>query len=217
MADTRRVWFLGAGQEDLEFDCVVSESHSSRVVITKNPVETGVDVADHAYRESREVRMRAEVSDTWLHARDKNGVPRTDRFESSHSRSQTAWQFLLNLQDTREPFDYQSGLMLYREYMLTELEADQDKMSAGKLAFSATLEEVIRVSTRTVTYPPRKPGKPHRQASKPVDNGQQATTPAAATAKDIQSLLLRGLPGGASFDPKKAADELAKSMGFTGL
>lgn len=228
-APVQRMWFMGAGQKDLVFDITKSESHSARLVVTKNPVETGASIADHAYMDPLTLTIEAEVSDTWLHARDESGVLRADPVWGSQlgpdalalfgstgqtNRSATAWLVLNNLMQSAEPFDVQTGLKLYTDMMLTELSADQDKSSAGKLAFRATLEQVIRVSTKTITYPPRKAGKTAHAASKTVAAGQQPTTqPALNSQKEVISYVLK-LAGGPSLDNVKDFDFSKIPTGF---
>lgn len=201
-----RVWFMGAGQQDLSFDTVVRESHSAHLNITHNPVETGVSISDHAYMEPLQITIEAIVSDVWIHAHDDQGNLAFDIWgtggpedaasgkfgavgdDSSSRRSATAWQALNNLMVSAEPFDVQTGLKLYENMVLTGLEVDQDKITGGKLHFRATLEQVIQVSTQTVTYPPRAPKKTTHQASKTVAAGEQSTAP-VTTPQQSQTVL----------------------------
>lgn len=185
-----RVWILGGGQEDVVFDAVIREAHTSELEVTDNPVETGVMVSDHAFMRPKRLEIEADVSDNWLHGFDpQTGLAIPDPFFSSKaSRSAAAWDILLGLQASAAPFSVQTGLKLYDNMVIETLACEQDAASAAILSFRATLREVIRVSTQTVTYPPRQPGKTNRQASKKVDAGQKKTDP-VTDPKQAQSLL----------------------------
>jgi hypothetical protein len=199
-----RAFILGSGQDDISFDCVVKESHTSEIEVTDNPVETGVVVSDHAYKRPDRLEIEGEVSDVWLHGFDpQTGLAIPDRFYSSKaSRSASAWDILTGLQASMNPISVQTGLKLYANMMILSLSCDQDKLTAGTLSFRATLREVIRKTTQTVTYPPRQTGKPHRQASKKVDAGEKKTDPVTDQAK--AKTLAKQLWDGFSSDPSKA-------------
>ena len=177
-ADIKRVWFLGGGQQDLSFDTTISEEMTSRLTVTRQPVETGVKIADHAYMEPLELEIEGQVGDIWLHGRDRQGNPvNGDVFQSVVSRSATAWAVLRGLQASAEPFDVQTGLGLMQNMVLEEISPIVNKRNANALRFRARLVETTFVSTQTVTYPPRAAGKPHRQASAPVAAGEKKTDP----------------------------------------
>jgi hypothetical protein len=86
----------------------------------------------------------------------------------------------------------QTGLRLYQNMVITNLSADQDKDTAAFLGFHASLREVLIVSTQTVTYPPRAPGKTTRQASKKVSGGEQKGQPVTDPVK-AKSVLDQGI------------------------
>lgn len=186
----QRVWIIpkgneGAGVEDtigteiFAFDTIVREGHTSELEVTENPVETGVVVSDHAFMKPARLEIEGAVGDVWLYGQDEIGNPIDDVFASSVSRSAVAFQKLLGLQRSAELFSVQTGLKLYPNMIVASLSADQDAETAAILLFRASLREVIRVSTRKVTFPPRKPQKPHRQGSKAVNGGEAKGTPAS--------------------------------------
>lgn len=164
----RRAWILSDGQA-VQFDTVIMEQHRSEMVITDNPVETGVVVSDHMYRQPRMLSLDAAVSDVRL---VDTGA---DRFESDEGRAAAAWDFLTKLQESATPFKVQTGLKLYDNMVIAALTVDQNKSSAAVLFFRADLREVIRSTTEIVTYPPRKKGKPKRQAPPPKAQGEKNT------------------------------------------
>lgn len=206
----RHALILGGGQPPIAFDIVEMESHSAELQVTDNPVETGVVVSDHAFMKPRELEIRGVVSDTPLHGYDPTtGALKADRFYSSSkqtSRSASAWEILRALQTSAEPFSIQTGLELYSSLVIVSLGADQDASTENGLVFRMRLREVIRRSTKTVTYPPRAAGKPHRQASKKAEGGEKKTDPVADQQK-AKTLLKQALDSLTS-DPTKALGAL---------
>lgn len=210
----QRLWIMGTDengnkQPPFSFDAVLSESHTSKLAIMENPVETGVVVADHAFMLPRELEIQAVVSDVWLGmrpdgqtdgskaqqvgpvAKDKDWLVPSEGGDTS-SRHQRAWQSMLGLQASANPFSVQTGLLIYDNMLIVELSANQDKRTASTLLFTAKLREVLVVSTETVKYPPRGDKKTTRAASKKTTSGEkQAVAPAAEQKK--ASLALQGL------------------------
>ena len=97
-----------------------------------------------------------------------------------------AFDLITKLKRAGEPFSVLTGLKLYDNMMILDISTRQDAATSSALIFRAELKQVTITSTRTVTVPPRKPGKPARQAAKKVDNGTQtATDPDANKRKSV--------------------------------
>src|SRR6185295_11640663 len=176
----------------LEFDATVRESHTSEATVTENPIESGVSVADHAYMNPLRLDIEGAVSDLPLNTAITDDLFGSASAAGELTRSAQALKVLQDLQSSFTVFSIQTGLRLYQNMILVSLAADQDASTARILVFRASLREVIRVSTRTVTYPPRAPGKTTRQASKPVKAGEvQGKAPEdTPTRKSILSEML---------------------------
>lgn len=160
----------------LVFDATLKEAHTSEIEVTRNPIETGADVADHMYVKPKKVTISAGVTDDPLY------VSTNDLFTGT-SRTQAAFDLLVSLQESGEPFDIQTGLRLYQSMMCLSIRTEQDKDTTRVLFFEAEFEEVRIVSTQTVTYPPRKVGPTKRQASQTVQKGQQQGSQVTDTTK----------------------------------
>lgn len=186
MADViKRVWIIGGGQPPIEFDAVVRESHTSELEVTDNPVETGVVIADHAFMRPARLEIEGCIGDAWLKMRTAGKGDEITPLNTDFawltpapgeglgaSRSAAAYQLLIGLQASANPFSVQTGLKLYQNLVITSLSADQDKDTAFALCVRVSLREVIRVNTQTVVYPPRS-GKAIRQAAKKVAAGEK--------------------------------------------
>jgi len=202
----RRIWVIGEGKPAFEFDAVIRESHTSELVVTENPLETGVPIADHGYMLADRLEIEAGIGDVWLKMRDAivsvddDGTVSAGGFENadfpwltqdgggdSSTRSQRAYQSLRGLQRSMAVIGVQTGLLFYPNLIVRTLTTEQDKDSADVLLFRVTFSEPLFTTTETVTFPPRKAGKTARQASKKADHGEKATKPVdnASAAFDI--------------------------------
>lgn len=181
----------------LTFDAVISESHVSELVVTENPIETGVNIADHCFMRPLRVIINAVVSDIKMPSA-------SNQYDGSPSgRVRTAFQMLQQQQidlseNTIQPFLVYTGLKVYDNMVCTLLSATQDVGTASLLAFTAELTQVKMLSTAYTTYerlPTPAPKKPARQANPPQNNGpQQPQTPETQAPKG--GVLARALNAG---------------------
>jgi len=176
----------------LIFDSVISEKHRFSIEITKNPVETGVSLTDHAYVNQVPLTLEVAVSDTPFVVKDQYGNvvpfnPQAIYFTGPNvRRTVNAWQAILDKAESFAVFDVQTGLRLYQNMMFKEGSAEQNVDSSGVLWATIQVVPVIFAQTATVVYPKRGPKKTKRQAAAPVDNGKKdAQEPTAPQVKPI--------------------------------
>ncbi len=148
------------------FDAIFSETHYSTLEVTENPVESGASITDHAYVKPYRVTVSAGISNTPL-------GPVSGQFGDGAERARTAYQALLDLQATREPFDVQTGLKLYSDMVCTSIGTQQDPRTPEVLDFVAELRQIIIVTTEVVTYPARAAGSATNQAGKKNVQGEK--------------------------------------------
>jgi hypothetical protein len=123
--------FLGP----IPLDVVVREVHESDLFITANPVEFGANVADHAIIEPKRLVMDAIAG-------SRPGTP---------AAVAGAYQALVRLQESRQPFSVVTALNRYRNMLVERLSVDRDKTFGRVLYFRAELREVIIVDTETAS------------------------------------------------------------------
>ena len=152
----------------LTFDAVISEDHTLELEVTDNPIETGVSVTDHSYMKPYVLKIEAGVTNTPMPWKLL-----TDSYGFGEARSIQAFEQLEALMRTREPFDVQTGLKLYKNMLCVKVNTVQDKFTSNVFKFTADLREVIIVSTQTVEYPPREKGKTDNQASQKKASGEK--------------------------------------------
>ena len=129
----------------IELDVIVSESATSKTSVTRNPVENGADVTDHARMEPMEFQVTGIVSNTPVIF--LSGI-QSGNILTGNRQSATAWENLLELQSKRQPFTLTQGLKSYENVIITQLKQTTTASNAGALQFTANLQEVITVGVQ---------------------------------------------------------------------
>lgn len=125
---------------------VISEKHSDTLEITEHPVEVGAAISDHAYRRPSEVVMQVGFAGggSLLDLLD------TTSFGLSAGLSpREVYQNLLDLQNSRVPFDVVTGKRLYSNMLIRAMEVTTQRSTENVLSAVLTLREVIITSTTT--------------------------------------------------------------------
>ena len=136
--------------QDIQLDAIISENHSSTLKVSKFPIETGATITDHAINEPKTYTLRGAVTDV----KKFNIFNPTAGFTGNDAR--TTYEDLVQLQQSREPFDVISGLITYKNLVIERIEAEQDKDSANILIFTAQLSEILIAETQSVNLPRNK-------------------------------------------------------------
>lgn len=165
----------------IQLDAVLTESHSNTIRLTKNPVELGADITDHAIIEPKRLNLIVEVTDTPLGLAAFGQIVDlvTGLFGTSTAknitRSNAAYNAMVQLQEAREPLDIQTRLNLYTNMMITSIGISQDKDSSRVARMIIDLEEVIIVESQIVQLDPviLQEGTPKEQGASATDKGRQ--------------------------------------------
>ncbi|ASV21231.1 phage baseplate protein [Klebsiella quasivariicola] len=125
---------------------VISEKHNDTLEITEHPVEVGAAISDHAYRRPSEVVMQVGFAGggSLLDFLDTTSIG----LSAGLSPKET-YQELLDLQNSRVPFDVVTGKRIYTNMLIRALEVTTDRASENVLSAELTLREVIITSTTT--------------------------------------------------------------------
>lgn len=136
---------------------VVDESTNDTLTITKQPVQQGASIADHAYKEPTTFST-------------------TIYFKDNPAKSLSKiYQDLLDLQVSRIPFDIVTPKRIYKSMLISSLGNTTDKSTENVLKITASFQEVILVSVSTTTVPRQK-----QKAPKVTAKTQQAGKKSAA-------------------------------------
>ena len=113
----------------ISLDAVLTESFSSPITVTKNPVEFGANIADHAIIQPKKYTLTGVVSNTPLSLTGAVGQIIDnisglfgDSSGSNLSRSQSAYEALQAIKDEREPIEVQTGLGLLKNMLILDIQ-----------------------------------------------------------------------------------------------
>ena len=120
---------------DIEVRVVLSEATNDTLTITKQPVQQGASITDHAYKEPTVFTMNIRFNDNLFNSLSK------------------IYQDLLDLQNSREPFDIITPKRIYRSFLIATLSQTTDKKTENCLAIALSFQEVILVKVSTTQVP----------------------------------------------------------------
>ncbi|RIY41946.1 phage baseplate protein [Neopusillimonas maritima] len=195
-----------------QFDAVLEDSFEASVELTRYPVESGVNVADHAIIQPMKYYMVGSVSNNPLKIMDVSsvlsvglsaimsanplaasvaGLTASFLAGTSLTRASSTLQFLIELMIARMPFDVDAVDIQLRNMLLTRLSRDRDPENENGLIFVAELGELVSLSRLTdFTQPSQEQladGDPAKAgAAATTNSGQQVgKQPSAATTQAV--------------------------------
>jgi hypothetical protein len=116
----------------------IDESGEDELVITEHPVQAGAEITDHAYKKSATLSMNVQFSAA----------------ESLEPLDET-YRRMLELQESRIPFDVVTGKRVYNNMLFKSLKVTTDRFTDNVLAISMQLKEIIITNVTVTTVPPR--------------------------------------------------------------
>lgn len=138
----------------ISIDATISDSLSYKAVITEYPVEEGSFISDHINLQPYTVEMRGIVSDSPL---SSPNIHENRNFnEDSNSRVKNAYEALLDLYFTKEPFDVVTGLDIFENVFFTSFEINRDATTGEALSFSAEFQEILFAVPSIIPIPREK-------------------------------------------------------------
>lgn len=130
----------------IEANVVVDESTMDKLTITKQPVQQGASISDHAYKEPTTFSTTIFFKDNPTKSLSK------------------VYQELLDLQKSRIPFDIVTPKRIYKSMLIGALGCTTDKSTENVLKIMASFEEVILVKVTTTTVSRDKQKQPKTTA-----------------------------------------------------
>lgn len=119
----------------INLNVIVSETTTDSLTVTKQPVQQGASITDHAYQEPT-------VFSNTVYFNDNLG-----------QSLNTIYQNLLTLQSSRVPFDIVTPKRVYNNMLMTTLTNVTDKRSENCLSINMSFIQIIIVSVSTVSVP----------------------------------------------------------------
>lgn len=120
---------------DIQVNVVTTESTNDTLTITKQPVQQGASITDHAYKEPTTLSMQIYFQDNLFTSLSK------------------IYQNLLDLQASRVPFDVITPKRIYHNMLMSALGNTTDKTTENVLSIQISFQEVIIVAVSTTQVP----------------------------------------------------------------
>ncbi|WP_297428634.1 phage baseplate protein [Clostridium sp.] len=152
------------------FDAYFNINHESNLTITEHPVQTGANIADHAYMEPNTVTFEIGMSDAMQDSTDS----RFKKFTDDTTRSITAYRVLRQLQAERLPIQVINKLNNYRNMLIETISATEDNKTTNGLRATVTLKELLvaNVTTVKLSARPQKSSETNEGDQKPQEADQ---------------------------------------------
>jgi hypothetical protein len=148
----------------LDVDAVLREGNTRTAEVTENPVERGADVADHIRPKTDTLTLEFIISNTPVRAPQTNadGVSGTTQktnagtvlvFSGEFDRVESVFQTLKRVEDAGLKWQIFSGLTVYTDFVLEQVQAERDQKSGSSVKFVCTFRFIRLVATRQVSIP----------------------------------------------------------------
>lgn len=159
--------FIGTDREfgGIEMDAILVEQYDMSSVVTDHPVDIGADISDNIIRQPVGYLIQGLVTDTpmgLLAALEQIGATFAPAINflrenllgeepavEATSRSVAAFQALVALWQDGVVFDVQTGMGLYPNMAILNIQVSVDQNTAGCLNFTARLRHINRVRLLT--------------------------------------------------------------------
>jgi len=129
----------------IQLQVVVDETTNDTLTITKQPVQVGASITDHAFKEPTSLSMTAYFKNNNL----ITGLQST----FNGSALSELYQQLLLLQISRAPFVITTPKRIYKDMLLQNLRQLTDKFTENCLKVEMTFQQVIIVNVSTTNVP----------------------------------------------------------------
>lgn len=136
----------------------ITEHTNDVLTITKQPVQTGAAITDHSYKEP--VTFSAS-----LLFRDNGTVLSSTNAGGNNLSLADTYQNLIDLQETRVPFDVITPKRVYESMLISVLSQTTDKYTENCLAINITFQQVVFVTVSVVTVPRINQANPAKTAA----------------------------------------------------
>lgn len=168
------------------FDGVLRAEHDQRAVVTLDPVQTGAPLSDHAFIVPPQLMIEIAMSDAMQSFF-------LGQWADGPSKSVSAYQTLVAIQQQRLPISIATRLRQYDNMLITEIRADEEARTANALkayvTFTQILTASVEVTSSTVNFnlDPANSSMPQTTAQSLVGQVQPLPVPSAMQAQKYVS------------------------------
>lgn len=135
---------------DIQVQVVINESTTDTLTITKQPIQQGASITDHAFLEPTQFTMTIYFTDNSFLSRFSS----VSSFLNSGAGLSKIYKQLLTLQSSRAPFPVKTPKRTYNNMLISSLGMTTDKNTENCLAITISFQQVIIVNVATVQAPP---------------------------------------------------------------
>lgn len=180
--------------QEIQIDVTVSTNHEFTSTVTQNPVESGVSVSDNVVKNNRKLTLSGvTVNHPFFDFSFSGLLDVFDRLTSSEERSQSGFDTLKDLWDSKTPFRIDTDRDAYDPVIITSFVVQGSAANGDALSFTMTVEEITIIASNIVLVPKSQVAEAAEGATSIVKKGKQAVTDASAAVVDNNSFLLDGL------------------------
>ncbi|MFL0167651.1 phage baseplate protein [Candidatus Clostridium helianthi] len=165
--------YFETAQGNYLFDAYFNIDHESTLSITEHPVQTGANVADHAFMQPNILSFEIGMSDVMI---DVTYGGFQSFSNDSASRSVNAYKILRQLQSDRIMINVYTKLWNYTNMLIESLSASDSNETAYALKANVTLKELLVATVTTVKISERP------QKTDLTNEGEQKVQEASALA-----------------------------------
>lgn len=156
------------------FDAVLRIGHNTSMTITSKPIQTGANIADHAYQNQARIGLDIGMSD----AMDSYA---SGMWTGASSKSVSAYQTLQRLMQQRVPLTLTTRLNTYSNCLIESVDAPDTNLTRYGLKAAVVLKQIFTAQVASVTISARP------QTTDTNDNGTaQGTAPTSALSGQHQ-------------------------------
>ena len=132
----------------------LEELHNDALQVTEHPVQIGAAITDHAFKRPSELILRCGWSNS-SSASLQSAVASlfAGGIMSMSDYVSNVYSQLLALQQSRAPFDVTTTKRFYNDMLIVSLQVTTDSKTSNVLMLTATLRQIIIVSTKATTLP----------------------------------------------------------------
>ncbi len=165
--------YFETAQGNYLFDAYFNIDHESTLSITEHPVQTGANVADHAFMQPNILSFEIGMSDVMV---DVTYGGFQSFSNDSVSRSVNAYKILRQLQSDRIMINVYTKLWNYTNMLIETISASDSNETAYALKANVTLKELLVATVTTVKISQRP------QKTDLTNEGEQKVQEASALA-----------------------------------
>lgn len=130
------------------FDAVLSGGHTESETITQHPIQTGANIADHAFSNAPQITLEIGMSDAM------------DSFTSgmwtgNTSKSVACWLTLKRLKDARVPLTLATRLDTYTNCLIASMQSPDTNRTRYGLRATVTFQKIFTADVATLSVSAR--------------------------------------------------------------